>query len=208
MKLLHIDSSIQGEGSASRELTREIVARWVAERPDTEVTYLDLAAQELPHLSQKSLVRADELEAARNAEALEQFLAADAIVIGAPVYNFTIPSAQGVDRPHYGRGQDLPLHRERPTRARRRQGGHRGGGARRCAGARCVRGIWRAVSEVPVRIPRHRQREIRAGRGPGDFTAAPRREPERRARRDRRLQRAERAGGLMATRGRTRAAFR
>jgi FMN-dependent NADH-azoreductase len=92
MKLLHIDSSIQGEGSASRELTREIVARWVAERPDTEVTYLDLAAQELPHLSQKSLVRADELEAARNAEALEQFLAADAIVIGAPVYNFTIPS--------------------------------------------------------------------------------------------------------------------
>jgi FMN-dependent NADH-azoreductase len=92
MKLLHIDSSIQGEGSASRELTREIVARWVAERPDTEVTYLDLAAQELPHLSQKSLVRADELEAARNAEALAQFLAADAIVIGAPVYNFTIPT--------------------------------------------------------------------------------------------------------------------
>jgi FMN-dependent NADH-azoreductase len=92
MKLLHIDSSIQGKGSASRELTREIVARWVAERPDTEVTYLDLAAQELPHLSQKSLLRADELEAARSAEALEQFLAADAIVIGAPVYNFTIPS--------------------------------------------------------------------------------------------------------------------
>jgi FMN-dependent NADH-azoreductase len=92
MKLLHIDSSIQGEGSVSRELTREIVARWVAERPDTEVTYLDLAAQELPHLSQKSLVRADELEAARNGAALAQFLAADAIVIGAPVYNFTIPS--------------------------------------------------------------------------------------------------------------------
>ena len=92
MKLLHIDSSIQGEASASRELTREIVARWRAERPDTEVTYVDLVAQELPHLSQKSLVRADELEAARNAEALEQFLAAEAIVIGAPVYNFTIPS--------------------------------------------------------------------------------------------------------------------
>ena len=92
MKLLHIDSSIQGEASASRELTREIVARWRAERPDTEVTYVDLVAQELPHLSQKSLVRADELEAGRNAEALEQFLAAEAIVIGAPVYNFTIPS--------------------------------------------------------------------------------------------------------------------
>src|SRR3977135_2316728 len=92
MKLLHIDSSIQGEASASRELTREIVARWRAERPDTEVTYVDLVAQALPHRAQKWLVRGDELEAGRNAEALEQFLAAEAIVIGAPVYNFTIPS--------------------------------------------------------------------------------------------------------------------
>src|SRR2546429_7867420 len=92
MKLLHIDSSILGDGSASRELTREIVARWTAAHPETEVTYLDLAAEALPHLSQKSLSPNDELEAARNAAALEQFLAADAIVIGAPVYNFTIPT--------------------------------------------------------------------------------------------------------------------
>src|SRR5258708_37611837 len=92
MKLLPVDSSIEGEASGSRELTREIVARWRAERPDTEVTYVDLAAQELPHLSQKSLVRADGIEAARNSEALEQFLAAEAIVIGAPVYSLTIPS--------------------------------------------------------------------------------------------------------------------
>src|SRR2546430_7581445 len=92
MKLLHIDSSILGDGSASRELTREIVARWTAARPETEVTYLDLAAEALPHLSQKSLSPSDEFEAARNAAALEQFLAADAIVIGAPVYNFTIPT--------------------------------------------------------------------------------------------------------------------
>lgn len=92
MKLLHIDSSILGDGSASRELTREIVARWKAVHPATEVTYLDLAAQALPHLSPTSLARSDELEAARSAEALEQFLAADVLVIGAPVYNFTIPS--------------------------------------------------------------------------------------------------------------------
>jgi FMN-dependent NADH-azoreductase len=92
MKVLHIDSSILGEGSASRQLTREIVARWRAAHPDAEVTYVDLAAEELPHLSQKSLARADELEAARNAEALEQFLASDVLVIGAPVYNFTIPT--------------------------------------------------------------------------------------------------------------------
>src|SRR5437660_9445183 len=92
MKLLHIDSSILGDGSASRELTREIVARWTAAHPETEVTYLDLAVEALPHLSQKSLSPNDEFEAARNAAALEQFLAADVIVIGAPVYNFTIPT--------------------------------------------------------------------------------------------------------------------
>src|SRR6201998_3805111 len=92
MKVLHIDSSILGEGSASRPLTREMVARWRAAHPDAEVTYVDLAAEELPHLSQKSLARADELEAARNTEALEQFLASDVLVIGAPVYNFTIPT--------------------------------------------------------------------------------------------------------------------
>jgi FMN-dependent NADH-azoreductase len=92
MKLLHIDSSILGEGSASRALTSEIVARHQAARPDTEVTYLDLASQELPHFSQRSLARTDESESARDAQALEQFLAADVVVIGAPMYNFTIPS--------------------------------------------------------------------------------------------------------------------
>lgn len=92
MKLLHIDSSILGEGSASRALTAQIVARWKAARPDVHVSYRDLAAQELPHLSQKSLSLSDELEAARNAATLEEFLAADIIVIGAPMYNFSIPS--------------------------------------------------------------------------------------------------------------------
>jgi FMN-dependent NADH-azoreductase len=92
MKLLHIDSSIQGELSASRALTREIVARWKTARPDVQVSYRDLAAQELPHLSQKALSQVDELEAARNAATLEEFLAADIVVIGAPMYNFSIPS--------------------------------------------------------------------------------------------------------------------
>ncbi len=92
MKVLHIDSSILGEGSASRALTREIVARLKSEHADAEVTYLDLAAEALPHLSQKSLARSDEPEAARSALALEQFLAADVLVIGAPIYNFSIPS--------------------------------------------------------------------------------------------------------------------
>jgi FMN-dependent NADH-azoreductase len=92
MNLLHIDSSILGEGSASRALTREIVDRFQAVRPDTKVTYLDLAAEELPHLSPRSLAKADERDAARDEQALAQFLAADVVVIGAPLYNFTIPS--------------------------------------------------------------------------------------------------------------------
>lgn len=92
MKVLHIDSSILGQGSATRGLTREIVARLKSEHPDAEVTHIDLVAEELPHLSHKSLARSDEGEAARNALALEQFLGADVLVIGAPIYNFSIPS--------------------------------------------------------------------------------------------------------------------
>jgi len=92
MKLLHLDSSIQGEASASRQLTRTIVARWQAEHPGTEVLYRDLAAQELPHLSGAALARLDELEAARNEAVLQEFLRADAVVVGAPLYNFSIPS--------------------------------------------------------------------------------------------------------------------
>jgi FMN-dependent NADH-azoreductase len=92
MRLLHIDSSILGENSASRAVTREIVSRWRAAQPDIEVQYLDLAAQDLPHLSGKSLAQVDKLEAARNAAMLVDFLAADVIVIGAPMYNFSIPS--------------------------------------------------------------------------------------------------------------------
>jgi FMN-dependent NADH-azoreductase len=92
MKVLHIDSSVQGSASATRELTHEIVARLKAARPDAQLTYRDLAAQELPHFSQAALTRSDELEAARNTAVLEEFLAADVLVIGAPLYNFTIPS--------------------------------------------------------------------------------------------------------------------
>ena len=92
MKVLHIDSSILGEGSASRALTREIVARLKGEHPEAEVTHVDLVAEELPHLTHKSLAKSDETEAARNAAALERFLGADVLVIGAPIYNFSIPS--------------------------------------------------------------------------------------------------------------------
>lgn len=101
MKLLHIDSSITGDASVSRELTARTVAAWVANHPGTEVQHLDLAAQEVPHLSADALGfrtgQAAATEAQRRENALSealvtQFLAADVVVIGAPLYNFTIPT--------------------------------------------------------------------------------------------------------------------
>jgi FMN-dependent NADH-azoreductase len=92
MKLLHIDSSILGDNSASRTVTREIVARWQAAVPDLEVQRGDLAAAPLPHLTGASLARADENTAALDARTLADFQAADVIVIGAPMYNFGVPT--------------------------------------------------------------------------------------------------------------------
>jgi len=92
MKVLHIDSSILGDNSASRVLSREIVSNLSAEHPHAQVQYMDLAATALPHLSGRSLAQLDQQESAQSAQALSDFLAADVIVIGAPMYNFTIPS--------------------------------------------------------------------------------------------------------------------
>ena len=102
MKLLHLDSSILGDASASRQLSRSVVEAWSAVTADAQVTYRDLASDALSHFSAATLVAAGtpaELrDAAQKHEAelaertLEEFLAADAIVIGAPMYNFAIPS--------------------------------------------------------------------------------------------------------------------
>ncbi len=103
MKLLHIDSSVLGNNSVSRQLTAEIVAKWRASHPGTAVDYLDLAIDAPSHLSADSLgfrmapgaVDLTDIQRQENAvsEALvQQFLAADVIVIGAPLYNFSIPS--------------------------------------------------------------------------------------------------------------------
>jgi FMN-dependent NADH-azoreductase len=103
MKLLHIDSSPLGDASASRELTRKVVARWTASHPATEVEYLDLAVNAPSHLDRDSLgfrlgtgaaqlTPAQRRENALSETLVSQFLAADVIVIGAPMYNFAIPS--------------------------------------------------------------------------------------------------------------------
>jgi len=101
MKLLHIDSSITGAGSVSRALSAGIVAAQRLRHPGLEVTYRDLAAEPVGHLSGAHLAAAQgaspELPAllrdlASGQAALEEFLAADIVVVGAPMYNFAIPS--------------------------------------------------------------------------------------------------------------------
>jgi FMN-dependent NADH-azoreductase len=91
MNVLHVDSSILGEASASRALSGEIVRR-LTSQADLQVTYLDLAAQPLPHYSAASLAPGGGAEGARDAALLAAFLHADVIVIGAPLYNFGLPS--------------------------------------------------------------------------------------------------------------------
>ncbi|MCA8295009.1 FMN-dependent NADH-azoreductase [Burkholderia sp. AU30198] len=100
MKLLHIDSSILGQGSVSRELSAEAVATFRARDPGLTVTRLDLAATPIGHLTAEHLAAAqgapigDALKAdvEIGQRALDDFLAADIVVIGAPMYNFGIAS--------------------------------------------------------------------------------------------------------------------
>lgn len=102
MRLLHIDSAITGEASVSRNLTAKTVAAWVAAHPGTEVEYLDLVAQAPGHFTMDAMAprtgQTDGLsdiqqrENAVSEQLVSQFLAADVVVVGAPLYNFGIPS--------------------------------------------------------------------------------------------------------------------
>lgn len=85
MKLLHLDSSILGDASVSRQLTRGVVDVYRAADPTLEVVYRDLGGEPLPHLSTANLGRdGDSL--------IDELKSADVLVIGAPMYNFTIAS--------------------------------------------------------------------------------------------------------------------
>lgn len=92
MKLLHLDSSALGADSASRRISAALVEALRARHPGLYVTYRDLDAQPLPHLAGPVLGGADAGAAALGAAALEEFLAADTVVVGVPMYNFGIPS--------------------------------------------------------------------------------------------------------------------
>ncbi|MFA5956451.1 FMN-dependent NADH-azoreductase [Hyphomicrobium sp.] len=101
MKLLHVDSSILGPGSVSRQLSAEIAAAEQRLHPGIQVIYRDLAVEPVGHLSGAHLAAAQgaapeaadvRQDVAAGQAALEEFLAADIVVVGAPMYNFAIPS--------------------------------------------------------------------------------------------------------------------
>jgi FMN-dependent NADH-azoreductase len=100
-KLLHIDSSVLGPHSVSRQLSAAVVDRLRQATPDVAVTYRDLSVTPLTHLSGAHLAAAQGAtspdaalaqELATGQTVLEEFLAADTVVLGAPMYNFTLPS--------------------------------------------------------------------------------------------------------------------
>lgn len=102
MQLLHIDSAITGAQSVSRQLTAQTVDAWRASHPQVQVQYLDLADDTPAHYTAEAMAprtgQMAELSAAQQREnavserLVSQFLAADVVVIGAPMYNFSIPS--------------------------------------------------------------------------------------------------------------------
>jgi FMN-dependent NADH-azoreductase len=100
MKLLHIDSSVLGPHSVSRQVSAAIVERLRKATPNLEIVYRDLTSTPLAHLSGSHLAAAQGAAAdaalredmAVGQAVLEEFLAADIVVLGAPMYNFTIPS--------------------------------------------------------------------------------------------------------------------
>lgn len=100
MKLLHLDAGMQAQ-SVSRQLSAAVVGAWRAAQPGLQVTYRDLAAEPPPHMSGEAWrkIKFDEpapparqRELDRIGELVGEFLAADALVIGAPMYNFSVAS--------------------------------------------------------------------------------------------------------------------
>ena len=102
MKLLHIDSSITGEKSVSRTLSAAIVAKFQAGDAGLELVRRDLAASPLPLFNAETLAGIGALpepqpaghaaEERLDRQVLREFMGADVIVVGAPMYNFGVPA--------------------------------------------------------------------------------------------------------------------
>lgn len=98
--VLYINSSVRSTGSLSRQLSAEFIAKWQASHPADTIVERDLAANPVPHLTEEMLGAFFTAPEQRNAvqahtvklsdTLVDEVLAADVIVIGAPMYNFGI----------------------------------------------------------------------------------------------------------------------
>ncbi len=101
-RILIIESSARQQDSVSRQLTQTFIQQWQAAHPGDSITVRDLARNPVPHLDanllggwmkpaeQRSAAEQDSLQ--RSNELTEELLAADVLVMAAPMYNFAIPS--------------------------------------------------------------------------------------------------------------------
>ena len=103
MQILRLDSSIQGDGSSSRALSQAVVSDLLKSRPDAISIYRDLIEEAIPHLDGPigagfrplAFTEFDAVtrsEHARSDALVAELVASDIVVIGAPMYNFSIPS--------------------------------------------------------------------------------------------------------------------
>jgi FMN-dependent NADH-azoreductase len=100
--LLHLDASIRLSGSVSRELSACFAAQWRATNPDGGYRYRDLAANPVPHLTRhvrEALLSPDgdhpeltEEERTLSTELLAEMRWASTILLGLPMYNYSVPS--------------------------------------------------------------------------------------------------------------------
>ena len=99
-KVLYINSSVRSNGSLSRQLSGELVAKLAAQ--GNTIVERDLAAQPVPHLTEAMMGAFFTPAEQRSAEAaatialsdtlVDELLAADVLVLAAPMYNFSVPS--------------------------------------------------------------------------------------------------------------------
>ena len=98
MRLLRIDSSARGH-SVSRQLTSEFIESWKVQNPDGEIVTRDLARTHLPHITDdwmatfsdpSKLTPQQRDYLSTSDELIQELLGADIVLIGAPMYNFTI----------------------------------------------------------------------------------------------------------------------
>ena len=101
-RVLIIESSARQQDSVSRQLTQTFISQWKAAHPQDQITVRDLAVNPVPHLDinllggwMKSAELRSEIEQAsleRSNHLTDEVLAADVLVLAAPMYNFAIPS--------------------------------------------------------------------------------------------------------------------